>query len=52
MPNITRRPVSCGGIGIGLTLCRRIVEAHGGAISAQNRTGGGTLLRLRLPATP
>ncbi|MCU0845834.1 MAG: HAMP domain-containing histidine kinase [Spirochaetes bacterium] len=30
-----------GGYGLGLHICRRIVEAHGGTIAVRNRTGGG-----------
>jgi signal transduction histidine kinase len=29
-----------GGSGLGLSLCRRIVTAHGGAITAENLAGG------------
>lgn len=38
-----------GGLGIGLALARRLVELHGGAISAENADPG-TLMRIRLPA--
>ncbi|MGY6214933.1 ATP-binding protein [Methylolobus aquaticus] len=38
-----------GGAGLGLALCRAIVEAHDGHISAANRTGGGTVFTLSLP---
>jgi two-component system, OmpR family, sensor histidine kinase KdpD len=40
-----------GGIGLGLTICRGIVTAHGGRIWAENRPGGGTVFRLALPIT-
>jgi two-component system sensor histidine kinase KdpD len=38
-----------GGVGLGLTICRGIVEAHGGHIWAENRPGGGALVRFSLP---
>src|SRR5262249_52965607 len=41
---------SRGGTGIGLAIVKTIVEAHGGAVSAENLPGGGTSFRLRLPA--
>jgi two-component system sensor histidine kinase KdpD len=38
-----------GGAGLGLTICRGIVTAHGGRIWAENRPGGGTSFRFSLP---
>lgn len=37
------------GTGLGLTLCREIIEAHGGRLSIANRAGGGALVTLWLP---
>lgn len=39
-----------GGLGLGLAICKRIIEAHGGAIHAEERTGGGSRFVFRLPA--
>ncbi|MDA8083907.1 MAG: sensor histidine kinase KdpD [Nitrospiraceae bacterium] len=38
-----------GGIGLGLTICRAIIGAHGGRIWAGNRDGGGAVFRFTLP---
>jgi signal transduction histidine kinase len=38
------------GCGIGLAVCRKIVETHGGAIVAARAPGGGTSIRFSLPA--
>lgn len=38
-----------GGMGLGLTISRRIIEQHGGAIYAESETGKGTTVTVRLP---
>ena len=37
------------GVGLGLTICRAIVEAHGGTIRAENRVPRGAAFRFTLP---
>ncbi|MGO8762210.1 MAG: DUF4118 domain-containing protein [Desulfobaccales bacterium] len=37
------------GYGLGLSICRAIVEAHGGRIWAENRAGGGAAVRFTFP---
>ncbi|MGZ8359043.1 MAG: sensor histidine kinase [Allosphingosinicella sp.] len=43
---VTSKP---GGLGVGLAICRTIVEAHGGRIFATNGEAGGASFRLTLP---
>jgi signal transduction histidine kinase len=38
-----------GGTGLGLPICKRIVDDHGGDIWAENRDGGGAVFTIRLP---
>ena len=38
------------GAGLGLAICRAIIEAHRGTIEAFNRAGGGAVFRIRLPS--
>ena len=44
------RSRTTGGYGLGLSLCRRIMEAHGGTVEARNRPGGGAEFTLTFPA--
>ncbi len=41
-----------GGVGLGLTICRGIVHAHGGRIWVEDREGGGASFRFTLPLDP
>jgi len=42
---------SQSGVGLGLALCRSIIEAHNGAIQAKNIAGKGATFLIRLPLT-
>jgi FixJ family two-component response regulator/signal transduction histidine kinase len=48
-PFFTTKP---GGMGLGLSISRTIVAAHGGALSVQSARGQGTTFRIELPLRP
>jgi C4-dicarboxylate-specific signal transduction histidine kinase len=48
-PFMTTKP---DGLGLGLTICRAIAQAHRGRLWAEDGAEGGAVLRLRLPVRP
>jgi two-component system sensor histidine kinase KdpD len=44
-----REESDSGGAGLGLAICRAIIDAHGGTITASQRPGGGTRFAFTLP---
>jgi two-component system sensor histidine kinase AtoS len=40
------------GMGFGLPICRRIVEAHGGKLSVKSKAGKGTTVTVTIPVNP
>jgi signal transduction histidine kinase len=48
-PFVSTKPT---GFGLGLSVCKRLVEAHGGEISAADRPEGGAVFVVRLPPPP
>jgi two-component system sensor kinase FixL len=40
------------GMGLGLSICRTIIEAHGGHISVESESGAGTIFKFTLPRVP
>ncbi|TWI66178.1 PAS domain S-box-containing protein [Pseudoduganella lurida] len=48
-PFFTTKP---DGLGLGLNICRTIIEAHGGAMAVANRPDGGAVFSFTLPVVP
>ena len=46
------RARATGGVGLGLAIARRVVEAHGGAIAVESSSGTGTTFSIELPVAP
>jgi two-component system, OmpR family, sensor histidine kinase KdpD len=40
-----------GGLGLGLSIARGLIEAHGGRLTVENRDGGGARFTIRLPVS-
>jgi signal transduction histidine kinase len=49
MPDLFTRGVSEGGTGFGLSICKGVIEAHGGDISLKSAQGKGTSVTFILP---
>jgi signal transduction histidine kinase len=46
----TGRAVAARGVGLGLAICRRIVETHGGAIHVEDNAPRGSVFHVSFPA--
>ncbi|MDD5033732.1 MAG: sensor histidine kinase KdpD [Methylococcaceae bacterium] len=44
-----RQETAQSGVGLGLAICRAIVEVHGGTIRAENRSSGGAIFSFLIP---
>ena len=51
IPFFTTKATSEKGTGLGLYVIHRIIEKHGGTISATSTYGGGTVFTIRLPVS-
>jgi two-component system OmpR family sensor kinase len=46
------RSTEMPGVGLGLAICRLLVDAQGGGISVASAPGGGATVRVRFPLAP
>ncbi|MEX2466154.1 MAG: ATP-binding protein [Gemmatimonadota bacterium] len=46
---VDRARAHTGGIGLGLSIVKAVVEAHGGSVRAENRAGGGARVTVSFP---
>jgi signal transduction histidine kinase len=49
VPGIERRTGSSVGLGLGLHLCRKIIEQHNGLVGLESQPGAGSIFWFRLP---
>jgi signal transduction histidine kinase len=49
LPHVFERGVTKGGSGVGLFLCKTVVESHGGIIQIESEEGAGTAVTFTLP---
>lgn len=50
LPHVFKRGVTEGGTGVGLFLCKTVVESHGGTIRIESTQGEGTAVTFTIPA--
>jgi two-component system sensor kinase FixL len=48
-PFVSTKP---NGMGLGLSICRSIVEVHGGRLQCETNPGGGMIFRFTVPSAP
>jgi two-component system, LuxR family, sensor kinase FixL len=48
-PFVSTKP---NGMGLGLSICRSIVEVHGGLLQCEANPSGGTIFRFTVPSAP